>query len=321
MTFAVLGAGAFGSALAIALARGGKEVMLWGRNSDHIRLMQSSRQNQKHLGNTYFPPSLSASDNLREACQKEVIFLAVPMQQLSALLSKIEANLDAKVLIACCKGIDLSTGQGPTEIIKQLAPKAEAALLTGPSFASDIAKGLPTALTLACRSTEVGNTIQHDIATDALRIYRSEDVTGAELGGALKNVIAIACGIAIGAGLGDSARAALMTRGYSEICRMALALGAKPETLSGLSGLGDLSLTCMSEGSRNYRYGRALGSGHQQDETQTVEGKSTAQAAVRLAQKLGLDMPVTKAVDDLVSGRIDVAQATRMLMSRPQKEE
>lgn len=321
MTFAVLGAGAFGSALAIALARGRKEVMLWGRNSDHIRLMQSSRQNQKHLGNTYFPPSLSASDNLREACQKEVIFLAVPMQQLSALLSKIEANLDAKVLIACCKGIDLSMVQGPTGIIKQLAPKAEAALLTGPSFASDIAKGLPTALTLACRSTKVGNTIQQDIATDALRIYRSEDVTGAELGGALKNVIAIACGIAIGAGLGDSARAALMTRGYSEICLMALALGAKPETLSGLSGLGDLSLTCMSEGSRNYRYGRALGSSHQQDETQTVEGKSTAKAAVKLAQKLGLDMPITKAVDDLVSGRIDVAQATRMLMSRPQKEE
>ena len=235
--------------------------------------------------------------------------------------SKIETNLDAKVLIACCKGIDLSTVQGPSGIIKQLAPRSEAAILTGPSFASDIAKGLPTALTLACRSTEVGKTIQHDIATDALRIYRSEDVTGAELGGALKNVIAIACGIAIGAGLGDSARAALMTRGYSEICRMALALGAKPETLSGLSGLGDLSLTCMSEGSRNYQYGRALGSGHQQDETQTVEGKSTAQAAIKLSQKLGLDMPITKAVDDLVSGRIDVAQATRMLMSRPQKEE
>ncbi len=146
-------------------------------------------------------------------------------------------------------------------------------------------------------------------------------MTGAELGGALKNVIAIACGIAIGAGLGDSARAALMTRGYSEICRMALALGANPETLAGLSGLGDLSLTCMSEGSRNYRFGHALGSCHQQDETQTVEGKSTAQAAIKLSQKLGLDMPITKAVDDLVSGRIDVAQATRMLMSRPQKEE
>ena len=321
MTFAVLGAGAFGSALAIALARDGKEVMLWGRNSHHMRLMQASRQNQKHLGDTQFPASLSAIHDLREACQKEVIFLAVPMQQLSALLSKIETNLDAKVLIACCKGIDLSTAQGPTGIIKQLAPKAEAAILTGPSFASDIAKGLPTALTLACRSTEVGKTIQHDIATDALRIYRSEDVSGAELGGALKNVVAIACGIAIGAGLGDSARAALMTRGYSEMCRMALALSAKPETLAGLSGLGDLSLTCMSEGSRNYRFGRALGSGHQQDETQTVEGKSTAQAAVKLAQKLGLDMPITKAVDDLVSGRIDVAQATRMLMSRPQKEE
>lgn len=321
MTFAVLGAGAFGSALAIALSQGGKEVMLWGRNSNHIRLMQSSRQNQKHLGDTYFPSSLSASYNLREACQKEVIFLAVPMQQLSELLSKIETSLDAKVLIACCKGIDLSTGKGPTGIIKQLAPKAEAALLTGPSFASDIAKGLPTALTLACRSTKVGKNIQCGIATDALRIYRSEDVCGAELGGALKNIIAIACGIAIGAGLGDSARAALMTRGYSEICRIALALSAKPETLSGLSGLGDLSLTCMSEGSRNYRYGHALGSGKQQDETQTVEGKSTAQAAVKLAQKLGLDMPITKAVDDLVSGRIDVAKATRTLMSRPQKEE
>ena len=157
------------------------------------------------------------------------------------------------------------------------------------------------------------------VRTAAERIARA--TTENTLGGALKNVVAIACGIAIGAGLGDSARAALMTRGYSEMCQMALALGAKSETLSGLSGLGDLSLTCMSKGSRNYRFGLALGSGHEQDETETVEGKATAKAALKRAQELGLDMPITKAVDDLVSGKIDVREATRMLMSRPQKEE
>ena len=321
MTIAVLGAGAFGSALAIALARGEKDVMLWGRDSDHVRSMQKIRHNQKHIGDVDFPASLSITHDLQQACQSRIIFLAVPMQQLGALLSNIEIELEDRALVACCKGIDLNTAQGPSGIIHHRAPRSTAAMLTGPSFASDIAKGLPTALTLACESTSIGKEIQQRIATVALRIYRSEDVIGAELGGALKNVVAIACGIAIGAGLGDSARAALMTRGYSEMCRMALALGAKSETLSGLSGLGDLSLTCMSKGSRNYRFGFALGSGHNYDETQTVEGKSTAKAALKRAHKLKLDMPITKAVDDLVSGRIDVAQATRMLMSRPQKEE
>ena len=321
MTFSVLGSGAFGTALAIALARGGKDVTLWGRNDTQIQLMRNTRRNNKYLRDIDFPASMRTTGNLQSACQTQIIFLAVPMQQLSALLLKVGTGLDGKVLVACCKGIDLSTGQGPSGIINRLAPKAKAAILTGPSFASDIAKGLPTALTLACTSQTIGQKTQKSIATEALRIYRSEDVTGAELGGALKNVVAIACGIAIGAGLGDSARAALMTRGYSEMCQMALALGAKSETLSGLSGLGDLSLTCMSKGSRNYRFGLALGSGHEQDETETVEGKATAKAALKRAQELGLDMPITKAVDDLVSGKIDVREATRMLMSRPQKEE
>ena len=317
----MLGAGAFGSALAIALARGEKDVMLWGRDSDQIQLMQKYGEINKYLGDIDFPASMRITHDLQQACQSRIIFLAVPMQQLSALLSNIGIDLEDRALVACCKGIDLSTGQGPSGIINRLAPKATAAILTGPSFALDIAKGLPTALTLACTSQTIGQKTQKNIATEALRIYRSEDVTGAELGGALKNVVAIACGIAIGAGLGDSARAALMTRGYSEMCQMALALGAKSETLSGLSGLGDLSLTCMSKGSRNYRFGLALGSGHEQDETETVEGKATAKAALKRAQELGLDMPITKAVDDLVSGKIDVPEATRMLMSRPQKEE
>ena len=210
---------------------------------------------------------------------------------------------------------------GPASIIRDLVPQATAAMLTGPSFAADIARGLPTALTIACADEDVGAILQTALSTTALRLYRTTDTIGAELGGALKNVMAIASGICIGAGYGESARAALITRGFPEMQRLALTLGAQGDTLAGLSGFGDLVLTCTSDQSRNYRYGLALGQGTTFDSATTVEGAATAQAVRQLAEDLKLDMPICRVVADLTDGQTDVAAALNALLSRPLKEE
>jgi glycerol-3-phosphate dehydrogenase (NAD(P)+) len=217
--------------------------------------------------------------------------------------------------------MELGTGKLPTGIIADCLPGATTAILTGPSFATDIAHGLPTALTLACAESPPGEALQQALTTPNIRIYRTSDVTGAELGGALKNVVAIAAGVAIGAGLGDSARAALMTRGFAEMTRMAVRLGARAETLSGLSGFGDLVLTCTSDQSRNYRFGLSLGRGEVFDPEVTVEGVATARAIRQQAESLGFDMPITAAVTTLVAGELKVSEAMDMLLSRPLKEE
>ena len=223
--------------------------------------------------------------------------------------------------MACCKGIDLAHLTGPATSIRKLVPQACAAILTGPSFAADIARGLPTALTLACADDERGAALQAQISHPRLRLYRTTDVIGAELGGALKNVMAIASGVAIGAGLGESARAALITRGFPEMQRLALSLGGQAETLAGLSGFGDLVLTCTSAQSRNYSYGVALGSGAAFDPAITVEGAATARAVRRLAGERGIDMPITTVVANLTEGKTTVATALDALLSRPLKEE
>jgi glycerol-3-phosphate dehydrogenase (NAD(P)+) len=222
-------------------------------------------------------------------------------------------------LVACCKGVDLSSLRGPVALIEDRRPGAAVAILTGPSFAADIARGLPTALTLATRGN--GAALQAVLSTPTLRLYRTDDTLGAELGGALKNVIAIAAGVVIGAGLGDSARAALMTRGYAEMVRLALSLGARAETLAGLSGFGDLVLTCTSAQSRNFRYGCALGRGEGFDPKVTVEGVATACAVARLAGEKRIEMPVTAMVDALASGHTSLNDAIGQLMSRPLKQE
>jgi glycerol-3-phosphate dehydrogenase (NAD(P)+) len=258
------------------------------------------------------------SDEL-QGCQ--TILLALPMQVLGGFLAQNSALLDGHNLVACCKGVDLATGLGPTSLIARACPNATPAILTGPSFAADIARGLPTALTLACADDATGKALQTLLSTADLRLYRTTDVTGAELGGALKNVIAIAAGVVIGAGLGDSARAALMTRGNVEMARLALALGGRAETLAGLSGFGDLVLTCTSEQSRNFRYGRALGAGQDFDPTVTVEGVATAKAVTNLAQKLELDLPIATMVAALTSQNLTLTEAVHRLMSRPLKQE
>ncbi|KPN62752.1 glycerol-3-phosphate dehydrogenase (NAD(P)+) [Aliiroseovarius crassostreae] len=315
MSISVLGAGAFGTALAISLANENQPVTLWARDPAD---MQQARENKRRLPGVQFPARLTATADLNRATEAKILLLAVPMQKLSAFLQDNGARLSGKTLVACCKGIDLATGLGPAEVIRKHIPDAQPAILSGPSFAVDIAGGLPTALTLA---TENGKTLQQALSTRNLRIYRSSDLIGVEIGGALKNVVAIACGIAIGAGLGESARAALMTRGYAEMQRFAVAQGSLPETLAGLSGFGDLALTCASEKSRNFAFGFALGRAETLPEGTTVEGKATAKAVAALARDQGIDMPIAEMIVAVLDKHLTIKEAVEALLARPLKEE
>lgn len=315
----IAGAGAFGTALAVALAKGGREVRLWARDDQQVHLMQETGRNDTALPGVKIPESVSFHWDIAEVCGGQALLLAMPMQALGGALDAWPQIDSRQPLVACCKGVDLATLRGPVAVIKERRPAAQAAILTGPSFAADIALGLPTALTLA--TAENGTALQDLLSTPTLRLYRTDDVIGAELGGALKNVIAIAAGTVVGAGLGDSARAALMTRGYAEMVRLAEALGARSETLAGLSGLGDLVLTCTSQQSRNFRFGFALGRGETFDPTITVEGVATARAVAKLAEALKIDMPITAMVNALALGQIAPNDAIGQLMSRPLKQE
>ena len=318
MTIAVLGAGAFGTALAISLAQRGP-VLLWARDAAQVAEMRESRRNDRRLPGAVLPEVLTVTDRIEDAAGCDIVLLGVPMQKMGGFLSENAGLLDGKVLVSCSKGIDLATGRGSVALIEAACPGALAAVLTGPSFAADIARGLPTALTLACRTDAPD--LQARLSTPTLRLYRTTDTIGAELGGALKNVIAIAAGVVIGANLGDSARAALMTRGFAEMNRLAMKLGARPETLMGLSGFGDLVLTCTSLQSRNFRYGTALGSGSAFDPGVTVEGAATARAVTGLARDHGLEMPIAAMIAALCAQKISVADAVTALLSRPLKEE
>lgn len=320
MKIAVLGAGAFGTALAVVLARSGGRVGLWARDPAQAGAIRDAHANERRLPGVTLPKTVSVSAELGDFAGAETLLLAMPMQALSAFVAEHRTFLSGKALVACAKGIDLATGRGPTAILSEAHPKA-AAILTGPSFAADIARGLPTALTLACAEDAAGAALQEQLSTSVLRLYRTTDTTGAELGGALKNVIAIAAGTVIGAGLGDSARAALMTRGFAEMRRFAEGAGARPDTLSGLSGFGDLVLTCTSDQSRNFRFGQALGRGEDFDPAVTVEGAATARAVARLAVERGIDMPIATMVAAMVDRRLSVGEVMAALLARPLKKE
>ncbi len=316
MRIAVIGAGAFGTALAVTLQAAGRDAVLVGRD---VATMRDTRTTPR-LPGVMLDPGLEITDDAAVLMQADIVLLAVSSQAIGPVLVANATRLAGKPCIACCKGIDLETLLGPTATIAATVPDAIAAVLTGPSFATDIARGLPTALTLACADADAGAAVQAALSTPVLRLYRTTDVTGAELGGAFKNVVAIGCGAAMGAGLGESARAALMTRGFAEMRRVAVALGAQAETLDGLSGLGDLALTCTSDQSRNYRFGRALGGGTVASDA-TVEGVHAARAVCRIARAQDIDMPVAAAVAGLVDGALSVDAAVAALMGRPLKEE
>ncbi|WP_075222840.1 NAD(P)H-dependent glycerol-3-phosphate dehydrogenase [Acuticoccus yangtzensis] len=344
----VLGAGAFGTALAIALSSGGGAVRLWARDPEAVRLMDETRVNAARLAGVIFPQSLEVTADLGAALSSRTVLLAVPMQSLAGLLAlpafdavrrapatregardgederagegERAGEDEPRCFVACAKGVDLESGLGPTGVIAAACPGVVGAILTGPSFAADIARGLPTALTLACADPRAGAALQARLSTPQLRLYLSRDTVGAELGGALKNVVALAAGVAIGAGFGESARAAVITRGFAEIRRFAEAAGADPDTLNGLSGLGDLTLTATSESSRNYRAGLALGRGEGVPQG-TTEGVATAAAVARLAAARGIAMPLTAMVAALTRGEVSAGEAAAALLARPLKAE
>ena len=319
MTIAVAGAGAFGTALAVAFAKKAP-VRLWARDAAMVETMRSTRANPR-LPDVILPENIEVFSDLETVFEADTILLAVPAQQISAFLTAHADRLAGKTIVSCAKGIDLTTLKGTASSISELVPTATAAILTGPSFAADIAKGLPTALTLACADDVVGKQLQAELSTKTLRLYRTTDVIGAELGGSLKNVMAIACGACIGEGMGDSARAALLTRGMAEMMRLSIAMGGQSDTLMGLSGFGDLVLTCTSEQSRNYRFGLALGRMEGFDPTITVEGVATTHAVAKLAREKGIEMPIVTMLSGLLDGKSSIAEAIQGLLSRPLKEE
>ena len=283
--------------------------------------MEAQRENSK-LPGAVLGPAITVTSDAKAAIQgADFILSAIPLQSTHTALADLVGYFEGQPLIGCSKGVDLTTGMGGYSILRASYPDGPVGLLTGPSFAADIAQGLPTALTLAADASQEVSSWQSELSVGTLRLYVSHDPVGAELGGALKNVIAIACGATMGAGLGESARAALITRGQAEITRCAVQLGARPETLSGLSGFGDLCLTCTSDKSRNYRFGAALGQAKPFDPSITVEGKDTALALLPIMQRLEIDMPITKAVAGLCSGTITVSQALAALMARPLRKE
>jgi glycerol-3-phosphate dehydrogenase (NAD(P)+) len=313
----VAGAGAFGTALAIALAKGGKPVTLLARDAGAAGAMQDSRENIKYLADVPFPEMLTATADSQSLATSSAVLLAVPTQKLRGFLETNASQLAGKTCVLCCKGIEKSTGLLPSQITRAVLPDADMAILTGPGFASEIARGLPSALTLATENKG----LQAQLSTDTIRLYQSGDPIGAQLGGALKNVIAIACGIAIGAGLGESARAALMTRGYAEMVRLAVNLGGQRATLAGLSGLGDMALTCTSMQSRNFSLGHTIGRGGAMAGGTTFEGVATARATVTLADKRAIDMPLSRIVAAVLEQSLTIPEAVDALLSRPLKSE
>jgi glycerol-3-phosphate dehydrogenase (NAD(P)+) len=313
---AVLGAGAFGTALAVVMASDGRQTMLWGRPGASMQVLIDTRRNDRHLPGIALPAALGLTDDPDTLPDDAVILLAVPTQSLRSVLSAMAGTLRGRMLVACCKGVERGTGLLPLDVVEAVLPGARTAVLTGPSFAADIARGLPTALTLATRDPQ-GEALQTLLSTPALRLYLNDDPVGAQLGGALKNVVAIAAGIAVGAGLGDSARSALMTRGFAEMARFAASRGARHETLFGLSGFGDLVLTCTSTQSRNLRHGMAIGAGQPVDASFTVEGVMTAHAVA----ESGADLPITQMVSAVLGGKLSLSQAIEALLSRPLKRE
>lgn len=326
-SISVVGGGAWGTALAQTLSHGGTAVTLWAREPEVVDDINARHVNRTFLPGVDLNPAIRATGDLMSVAHADAILTVVPAQHLRGVMAKLATQIafDTPVIL-CAKGIEQSTGRFMGDVLEEVAPHVLRVVLSGPSFAADVARGLPSALTLACRNETVGRALAATLSSRQMRLYWSSDVLGAELGGAVKNVLAIAAGIVAGRGLGASAHAALVTRGFAELRRFGEALGARPETLLGLSGLGDLILTCGSPQSRNMSLGRALGEGRTLAEilgarAAVTEGIYTCKALVRLAHDHGIDMPIAEAVNDIIEGRLMVDEAITALMQRPLKAE
>lgn len=325
MSIAIAGAGAWGTALGALLAASGERISIWAHEPEVAQAINEQRTNPLYLPGMALPPTLHASSTLSSIASANVILLACPAQHLRAVLGALKPA-PGTVLIICAKGIERGSDALLTELIQTLTPDSVPAVLSGPSFAIEVAQGLPTAVTLAIADRQRGLDLINRLGRASFRPYWSDDLIGAQIGGAVKNVLAIACGIAEGCELGHSARAALITRGFAEMLRFALARGAKASTLSGLSGLGDLVLTCSSLKSRNYSLGVEIGRGRAPQEIlnarrSVAEGAFTASALKELADAQNIEMPICAAVDQILRGEISVREAIVALMSRPYTQE
>jgi glycerol-3-phosphate dehydrogenase (NAD(P)+) len=321
--FAVLGGGAWGMALANVAARAGRNVTLWGRHAAAVAEMATRRTSPK-LPGARLDDAIVVTNDLGAAAQSDALLLVVPAQSLRDVARALHPVLrDGTPVIACAKGIERGSRRYMTEVIAEVIPQAVPAILSGPSFAADVARGLPTAVTLAAAEESMAATLARALGSAAFRPYHTTDVRGVEIGGAAKNVLAIAAGIVQGRGLGQSAGAAVTTRGFAELVRFGRANGARTETTMGLSGLGDLILTCSSATSRNFSFGVNLGKGRAPDDSRVglAEGAATAPVLSDMAKERGVDMPIAAAVADIVERRMSVDEAIESLLTRPFKAE
>jgi glycerol-3-phosphate dehydrogenase (NAD(P)+) len=321
---AVIGGGAWGTALAQVVATGGRETLLWAREPEVVAAVNSGHENTTFLAGQRLDPAVRATAELAEVEDCDAWLVVTPAQHTAAVLAAAPAC--GKPMILCSKGIDERSGQLLHDVARRACPGAEVAVLSGPSFAAEVAAGLPTAVTLAAEDSALGEALRQRVALPSFRIYLSDDLIGAEIGGAVKNVLAIACGVVAGKGLGENARAALIARGFAEMTRFGLDYGARRETLAGLSGLGDLVLTCSSTSSRNFSLGKGIGEGRSAaemlaDRRTVAEGAFTAPVLNRLAAQRGIDMPIVAAVDGLLAGRCTVDEVLLELLARPPRPE
>ena len=318
---AVIGAGAWGTALAGVASRAGRAVVLYARSEAAASTITASRSNPK-LPGVRLDAGIEVTAEIGRAASADFVLIATPAQHLRAAVAALGSHLKAGTpLVACAKGIERGTHKFMTEVIAEAAPASRPAILSGPGFAAEVARGLPTAVTLAAQGDRLAKDLVHALGSATFRPYHTSDVRGVEIGGAAKNVLAIAAGMAAGKNLGASAQAALTTRGFSEMARLGRAAGARGETLVGLSGLGDLILTCASPQSRNFALGLALGRGEPKPVGKLAEGEFTAQVLVELAAAQDVDMPVSNAVADILRGAVTIDDAVESLLTRPFKAE
>jgi glycerol-3-phosphate dehydrogenase (NAD(P)+) len=324
MNIGVIGGGAWGTALAQVVASGGRDTLLWAREPEVVDSVNAAHENWLFLPGVALDAAIRATGDLAELQTCDAWLVVTPAQHTRAVLEA--APRFAKPLVLCSKGIEERSGALLHQVAREACPGANVAVLSGPTFAHEVAAGLPTAVTLSAEEPELGERLRDAIARPTFRIYLSDDVAGAEIGGAVKNVLAIACGVVEGKGLGQNARAALIGRGFAEMTRFGLAMGARRETLAGLSGLGDLVLTCSSTSSRNFSLGVGIGEGRSvaalmADRRTVAEGAFTAPVLARLAHEKKVEMPIVDAVDALLAGRASVDEVLGQLLSRPPRPE
>lgn len=324
----VIGGGAWGSALAQSLAQSGKNVTLWALEKEVADSINRDHVNTPFLPGVPLDPSIKATNNLVQAVQDaQAILIVSPAQHLRQTIEGLKEHVSGQTpLVICSKGIEIQSGLLMSQVANEVMPSAKTAILTGPTFASEIARGLPSAVTLAMNDLGAAEELAESLSSRTLRMYASDDVLGAQIGGAVKNVIAIACGVIHGKGLGESARAALVTRGLAEIARLGSAMGAKRETLMGMCGVGDMILTCSSMQSRNFSLGAALGEGRTLTDilgsrTSVTEGVHTAKALVVMAKNHAVDMPISEAINKCLSEEADIDEMINRILDRPVKTE